>query len=181
MVFRGVKSFLAILKDPNASGCFVGIAPYPTMKTSFTRSCLTLIALSFAARIDAAAESETVSRSAGEIILHTVTAPNRVNGDAVNPGTSRIMVSMRLGRPTAVLADGTWLYQGYRARMTRRDADHTDADANPEFVGTGTLIVRFVSQKVASLSIADEPTIAALRQKTQDAGNRQIAAASGGR
>ena len=149
------------------------------MKTPLTRTLFALLTLSVAAHVDAA--TEAAARSGGEIALNSVTAPNRVNGDAVTPGTSRIMVSMRLGSPSLVLPDGTWLYQGYRARLSPRDASKTDADANRELVGSGTLIVRFVSQKVVSLSIADEPTIASLRQKTQDARNRQIAASGASR
>lgn len=161
------------------------MATYPTMKTILARSFLALLALSFATRLQAAtqpgAASEPLLLSTGEITLDSVTAPNRVNGDAVINGTSRIMVSMRLGRPNATLPDGTWLYQGYRAHLTRRNASNPDADANREIIGSGTLIVRFVSQKVVSLSVADDVTIAALQQKARDTGNRQIAASGGAR
>ncbi|HET7538118.1 MAG TPA: hypothetical protein VFJ90_16775, partial [Candidatus Didemnitutus sp.] len=51
--------------------------------------------------------------SFGELPIAQVPAIVAANGDNVTAGTSRVMVSLRLGSPTAVLADGSWLYSGY--------------------------------------------------------------------
>jgi len=148
---------------------------FPTMKTHLPHSLLAVLALSFAASTQlgaanpAGAASEPTLLSSGEIALESVNAPRRVNGDSVTHGTPRIMVSMRLGSPTAVLPDGTWLYQGYKARRVSNDAG---ADSDREIIRSGTLIVRFADKKVASLSVADEPTIARLRQKPAKADDR---------
>ena len=132
------------------------------MKTHLLRSVLALIALSLSGGLHAAASSGSVSMTApaGEIALDTVKAPKNVNGDIVTAGSSRIAVSMRLGKPDWVLQDGTWLYQGYNARRTS-----ADQDPSRETNRSGTLIVRFAGHKVVSLSVGDDTTVATLRGK----------------
>jgi hypothetical protein len=100
-----------------------------------------------------------VPLSAGEIALVSVKAPKNVNGDIVAAGSSRIAVSMRLGKPDWVLQDGTWLYQGYNAR--RASADQVPSRENNQ---SQTLIVRFAANKVVSLTLGDETTVATLRK-----------------
>ncbi len=87
-----------------------------------------------------------------ETPLAEVAARIHANGDTVARGTSRVMVAARLGAPTSVLPDGSWLYSGYTARSASRR----------ELVA-GTLVVRFAESKVISLSIADQATVVALR------------------
>jgi hypothetical protein len=156
---------------------------FSTMKTNHPRSFLALFALSFVAvtRLQAATPSAAASEQAllspGEIGLDSVNAPRRVNGDTVTPGTSRIMVSMRLGSPSMVLPDGSWLYRGYNAYRTDAGASSAAPGSDREIVRSGTLIVRFTAQKVASLSLADEPTVAQLRQKSRNTDDRSRVAA----
>jgi len=90
------------------------------MKNNLLRSSLALLALCSAASLSAASIP-----AAGEIILPRVAAVVPANGDTVSPGTSRIMVSLRLGTPTSVLADGSWLYAGYNVSR------NADARSNP--------------------------------------------------
>ncbi len=68
-------------------------------------------------------------------------------GDHVETGSYRVHVSARLGRPDAVLPDGTWLYH------RRRVADST---------ATGTLVVRFDAGRVSELRLAAPALVAAL-------------------
>lgn len=112
------------------------------MKNNLLRSTLTLIALCSALRLPAA-----------EIALHEIPALVQANGATVSAGTARIMVSARLGRPSAVLPDGSWLYTGYTARLAGR-----------EVMPNATLVVRFVDHQVARLTLADKTTVTALRQ-----------------
>ena len=153
-----------------------------SMKANLFRSVLALIALSFATGLQAAASSGTATMpaplSVGEIALDTVTAPKNVNGDSVTAGASRIVVSMRLGKPDRVLRDGTWLYQGYHARRTFAGERGADRDPSRETSRSETLIVRFAAQKVVSLSLGDETTIAALRENPKNPASRTLLASS---
>lgn len=60
-------------------------------------------------------------------------------GPYVHAGTFRIQVSAKLGRPDAVLPDGTWIYYGY---------------AVPGSDASGSLVVRFDGGRVRSLALA---------------------------
>lgn len=71
-------------------------------------------------------------------------------GAFVEPGTFRIQVAAKLGQPDARLADGTWLYHRHRI-----------ADSSAE----GTLVVRFLSGRVHSLTLATPAVVAAWRQE----------------
>jgi len=147
------------------------VLSFPTMKTTLVPSLLALLAFSSAVPLHAEAVAPTISRSTSpmspkdEIAVDSVAARIHANGDSVDRGASRIMVRMRLGAPSAVLPDGSWLFRGYNARSVPRPDDRSKTDGDVELVGSGTLIVRFISEKVSSLSLADEPTIIALRQK----------------
>lgn len=77
------------------------------------------------------------------------------------------MVSMRLGRPNAVLADGSWLYRGYDARRVIDAGD--DEVSGRDLIQSGTLVVRFNAGKVTSLSLADEPALVALKKESHGA------------
>jgi hypothetical protein len=118
------------------------------MKTNRSLLTLALLVLCSAATLSAASP-----RSFGEIPLDQVTARVAANGDTVTAGTGRVMVSLRLGSPNKVLADGSWLYSGYSARFNQDGARES-----------GTLVVRFSKGQVASLSLVDAATVVALRQ-----------------
>jgi outer membrane protein assembly factor BamE (lipoprotein component of BamABCDE complex) len=130
------------------------------MKTSAYVSVLALVALCTAATLRA----ETTAPSA-ELPVSRVAARTNANGDRVEVGASRLAVSLRLGSPSAVLADGTWLYYGYDATI-----------ANGRSVENRTLIVRFATQKVSALSLGDEATVIALRNLPKTSGKNQLLA-----
>lgn len=94
-----------------------------------------------------------ITLPAAELPVNAIPARIQVNGTHVNAGTGRVLVTLRLGSPNAVLPDGSWLYSGYAARR----ADNT-------LVANGTLIIRFQDDRVKALSIADRATIVALRE-----------------
>lgn len=83
-------------------------------------------------------------------------------GPYVESGTYRVQVAVKLGRPSYVLPDGTWLYQGYIIN---------DSDAS------GTLVVRFQRGRVSELSLATPATVASLRGNTGKAQGKFFAAA----
>jgi hypothetical protein len=66
-------------------------------------------------------------------------------GPYVNHGTCRVQVSAKLGRPSATLPDGTWLYEGFTA------GDRS-----------GTLVVRFSAGRVSDLALASPAVVTAL-------------------
>ncbi len=137
------------------------------MNTKLLKFALALLALSSTHSLKAANNLVAMPGLAGEIPLTQVKAVVPVNGDTVAAGTSRIMVSMRLGSPSAVLADGSWLYYGYVAR------------SDPHGSGqSGTLVVRFVAKKVSSLTIADQSTIVALRSSPRHPVTDKLVAAA---
>lgn len=68
-------------------------------------------------------------------------------GEHIEAGSFRVHVSARLGRPDAVLPDGSWLYH------RRRVADSA---------ATGTLVVRFNTGRVSELRLAAPALAAAL-------------------
>ena len=70
--------------------------------------------------------------------------PVKAAGPYVEPGTVRIQVSTKLGRPSTVLPDGTWMYDNHSIQ---------DSDAR------GTLVVRFNQGRVSELALVT-PTIA---------------------
>lgn len=70
-------------------------------------------------------------------------------GPYVEAGTFRIQVADKLGRPSAVLPDGTWLYQNF---------------ATEDGQMTGTLVVRFTKGRVTSLALATPEVVALLRK-----------------
>lgn len=130
------------------------------MKNNLPILTLALLAHCSVATLPAAATS-----SFGEVPLDQVSARVAANGDVVTTGTSRVMVSLRLGSPNKVLADGSWLYSGYSAQLNRDSLRLS-----------GTLVVRFTRSQVASLSLADSATTIALRQAPSSAVSRQLLA-----
>lgn len=131
------------------------------MKTNRLKSAFALIALCTTVNLHAENKAPP-RRFPGERPLSEVTAKVAVNGDLVTVGTSRIMVSARLGGPNFVLRDGSWLYSDYIAQHEGKELGRP-----------GTLVVRFAANKVSSLTIADQATTVALRQMPKRLGNEQ--------
>jgi hypothetical protein len=114
---------------------------------------LTLLALALLSFCSATALPAASSQSFGVIRLDQVSARVAANGDVVTAGTSRVMVSLRLGSPGRVLADGSWLYSGYSAPLSPTGLRQS-----------GTLVVRFAGNQVVSLILADTATVTALHR-----------------
>ena len=137
------------------------------MKTKLFISSLALAALCSALNLHAKDLPATSGLVFGEIPIPQIAAKVNVNGDTITVGTSRIMVSLRLGSPDAVLADGSWLYSNYVVRMARNDAGRP-----------ATLVVHFTASQVSSLTMADHATVVALRQTPRHPAKNQFLAAS---
>lgn len=135
------------------------------MKTIVLRFPIVLLALCSFLTLNARnAPDAPPQLTVGERAIDQVAAVVPANGDLVIRGVSRIMVSMRLGRPDIVLPDGNWLYRDY----------HFD-EANAT---VGALIVRFTNNYVSSLSIANHQTVVALRATKTHFAKDQILAAT---
>lgn len=136
------------------------------MKTTSFISTFALFALCSTLNVQANTPSAANNRLAGEVPIRQVAAQVCANGDTVTTGTSRIMVSMRLGSPNAVLRDGSWLYSGYTLTL----GDTVASDQR-------TLVVRFIDHAVSSLTLADKATVVTLRQTPRQPAKDQFLAA----
>ena len=136
------------------------------MKKEPFRSTLVLLALCAAAVLHAEVDPVAARRASGEIPVDRVTAKIAANGDTISSGTSRVMVSLRLGTPNYVTADGSWLYYNYHASFGEHETGRP-----------GTLVVRFANDQVTSLTIASQAAVVALRAAPRPRTNPQILAA----
>jgi hypothetical protein len=137
------------------------------MKTTSLVSALALFALCTSFNVQAASQPAATDRLTGEVPIHQIAAKVCANGDFVTAGTSRIMVSARLGSPDAVLRDGSWLYSGYTLTVG------TTVLNEPRM-----LVVRFTRDSaVSSLTLADHATVVALRQMSHSPAKDQFLAA----
>jgi hypothetical protein len=103
--------------------------------------------------------------SFGEVSIPRIAAKVNANGDEVTAGTSRIHVRLRLGAPSWVLADGSWVYSNYVMRTSARDTGRP-----------ASLLVRFGSERVARLALIDQSTLVALRELPQAPTQNQFVA-----
>jgi hypothetical protein len=101
----------------------------------------------------------------GEVSIPRIAAKVNANGDEVTAGTSRIHVRLRLGAPSWVLADGSWVYSNYVMRTSARDTGRP-----------ACLLVRFGSDRVARLALIDESTLMALRETPKAPAQNQFVA-----
>jgi hypothetical protein len=125
------------------------------MKTThLLRRPLALLLPFFAAAILDASATEPTARPdpAAQTLNRQGSIPVRAAGPYVGPGTLRIQVSTKLGRPSAVLPDGTWLYH-------RRMVEESRAQ--------GTLVVRFNDGRVSSLTLVTPSIATALLRDAQ--------------
>jgi hypothetical protein len=91
-----------------------------------------------------AAVSASAADPVAQVLATSGTVPVKDAGPYVHVGSYRIHVWTMLGRPSAVLPDGTWFYKDY------------SADASSAL---GTLVVRFADGQVSQLSLVS-PTVA---------------------
>ncbi|MGD1030040.1 MAG: hypothetical protein ABSA05_02770 [Opitutaceae bacterium] len=99
----------------------------------------------------ASAKDIAPSDSAARMLAATGIVPVTAAGSNVEIGSYRIHVWTSLGRPSAILADGTWLYRDFTA----------DGSA-----ARGTLVVRFDHGKVSQLSLVSHAVETAMMPTT---------------
>jgi hypothetical protein len=122
------------------------------MKTILSRTCSLGCILGFALGATIAAGATTPSSAedpAAQALARKGSVPVAAVGRHVEPGTFRVQVSAKLGRPDTVLKDGTWLYH-------HRQVAASGAE--------GTLVVRFEGGRVSSLALVTPAVAAALNR-----------------
>jgi len=140
------------------------VLPFVTMKTNkiSLRSFLTTAAL--AAVVFATSSTAVRASDLDRPISRELAATGEVAvanaGPYVEVGSYRIWVSSHLGRPSAVLTDGTWLYSNYSVNDT---------------AVAGTLAVTFTGGRVAAMKLLS-PTRVAILRSAPKAGNTLVAA-----
>jgi outer membrane protein assembly factor BamE (lipoprotein component of BamABCDE complex) len=109
-----------------------------------------------------ASAKDPAADRASQLLAATGTLPLKAAGPYVEAGTFRIQVSAKLGRPTARLADGTWLYENFSAQ---------------ESAAAGTLVVRFNADgRVGNLALVTQAVALALSAPKKPAGTILVAA-----
>ena len=102
-----------------------------------------------------AASSLTAAQSTKDPVTDLVARTGELAVQSVGPyverGTYQVQVHAKLGRPTAILPDGRWLYGTYRA-------DGSSA--------AGCLVLRFENGRVKDLHLIAPALAAALRRGT---------------
>lgn len=126
---------------------------------SLARTAAFASALLIPASVVLAAGPDSADRAATLLARHG-SVPVENAGPFVEIGTFRIQVAVKLGEPSAKLADGTWLYPGFRIK---------DGDT------AGTLVVRFDQGRVSELSLVTPGVAAAMTARSALAG--RVAAA----
>ena len=120
-----------------------------------TRITLFLLLTSTAA-LASAGDSPSANDAALQKLVRHGSIPVAQAGPYVAPGTFRIQVSLKLGRPDLVLADGTWLYDNRRIAGSE---------------AAGTLVVRFNGGRVSALTLVTPAVATALRTEAQQPGD----------
>lgn len=134
------------------------------MKTSFVSSVFRLstvaTVLGLLPSLTSAADAPAPDQASQLLAVHG-TLPLQSAGRHVAPGTLRVQVAAKLGRPDLQLADGSWLYHHQRVN---------DSEAR------GTLVVRFEAGRVTSLSLATPAVVAQLRANPNPIAPRELLA-----
>jgi len=102
-------------------------------------SALLLVSITASGKNTAPADSATRLLATSGVVPVEAAWPYCANTLTTTPvlvGSSRSRVSLTLGRPSEVLADGTWLYRNYSVN---------------ESAASGSLVVRFEHGRVAEL------------------------------
>jgi len=109
----------------------------------------------------ASANNTAPADRAAELLALSGSVPVKNAGPYVETGTFRIQVATTLGRPGAVLADGTWLYPN-------REIADTDVK--------GTLVVKFDAKgQVSNLSLVTPAVATAMTAPLPAAGKILVA------
>lgn len=114
---------------------------------SSLRTAALVAALLLLPAVASANEPATADR-AESLLARRGSIPITAAGPYVEIGTYSIQVAAKLGRPSARLPDGTWLYEKFSVE---------------DSAARGTLIVRFDQGRVSSLVLATPAVVAALR------------------
>ena len=132
------------------------------MKTnlSFVHPIATLAVLLMTALPAASARTSTATEIAAEQLARNGYVAINAAGPYVEVGTVRIQVMTKLGRPSATLADGTWLYQNQSVG---------EGDVS------GTLVVRFNRGRVSGLSLVTRSVAHAMTTPRQVPSNLMAA------
>jgi hypothetical protein len=101
-----------------------------------------------------------------QLLAQRGSIPVQAVGPYVEIGTPRIQVSVKLGSPSARVADDLWLYENFRAEGSS---------------SSGTLVVRFEQGRVSALSLATRAVAAALLSPTTRGGEATAVVASNAR
>ena len=137
--------------------------PVNPMKTHLTllRTAFAISTLGVVSFASGASTPETRSDVAAQhLAQHGAVSITRA-GPFVAPGTYRVQVSTKFGRPDAILADGTWMYH-------HRRVEGSDAE--------GTLVVRFEQNRVISLTLVTPAVATAMRTPSpKHPGNELVA------
>lgn len=123
-----------------------------------TRTLALVSALLLTAVIGSAREA--AADSAAQALAATGTVRVQAVGQYVEVGTYQIQVSTKLGRPSARLADGTWLYRNFAINGSN---------------AAGTLVVRFEDGRVTQLSVVT-PHVELAMLNAETKGRVQVAA-----
>jgi len=127
----------------------------PSLRTAALAAALLLLPAIASAK-DSAAPDRAV-----EILRATGRLPVAAAGPYVEVGTYRIQVSVKLGRASLALPDGTWLYEGFSPENS---------------AARGTLVLRFTAGRVSELYLATPAVVAALRDAPNPAAGQSLVA-----
>ena len=116
--------------------------PAFSLHTAAVAATLFVTSLAFSTESTAARDAATERLSTLGVI------PVKTAGPYVEAGTLRIQVSTKLGRPSSILPDGTWLYDN-------RTVEQSNA--------RGTLVVRFHQGRVSELALVTPAVAVAMR------------------
>jgi hypothetical protein len=131
-----------------------------TLRTSALRAAALAATLFVLPSLFSATEPTAADRAA-QMLRATGRLPVQAVGPYVEIGTYRIQVSVKLGRASAVLPDGTWLYEKYVSENSAAE---------------GTLVVRFVNGRVSELYLATPAIVAALKDTARPAAAKTLVA-----
>jgi hypothetical protein len=132
----------------------------PSLPRVFAFVILSAACTSF---VPAAPAPETRLDPAAQTLARHGAVPVLRAGPFVAPGTFRVQVSTKFGRPDVVLADGTWLYHDRRI-------EGSDTD--------GTLVIRFERNRVSSLTLVTPAVATALRNPSPEKAGTGIVASN---
>jgi hypothetical protein len=131
-----------------------------TLRTSTLRAAALATMLFVVPAIFSAPEPAAPDR-AGQVLRATGRLAVQNVGPYVEIGTYRIQVSVKLGRASTVLPDGTWLYNNY---------------APENSAAKGTLVVLLINGRVSELYLATPAIVAALKDTSRPAAAKMLVA-----